>query len=113
MVCPENLANREERTSRTSKTSGSRMDISKDMVLELFITDIGKKGDGLAKKGGRIIFVNGARKGERVLARIENVHGNIAFARIEEKLASEDVTDKGENGMKKGGTEQGGRERSA
>ncbi len=50
-------------------------------VLELMIIDIGRRGDGLAKEGDFTIFVPGVAKGAQVKAKIEKVHGRVAFAR--------------------------------
>lgn len=51
-------------------------------TYELMIQDIGKKGDGIAKKDKYIIYVPGTAKGSIVKVRIEKITGNIAFATL-------------------------------
>ncbi|MCJ2520349.1 MAG: translation initiation factor IF-2 subunit beta [Candidatus Thermoplasmatota archaeon] len=51
-------------------------------VYEVMIQDIGKKGDGIAKKDKYIIYVPGTIKGAIVKVRIEKVVGTIAFGKI-------------------------------
>ena len=46
------------------------------------ITGTGRKGDGVAEKGEYTIFVPGAEEGDVVEAYIENISGNLAFARL-------------------------------
>ena len=48
-------------------------------VYELTIEDIGKRGDGIAKKAGYTIFVTGGVKGVTVKVRIEKISNNVAF----------------------------------
>ena len=45
------------------------------------ITGTGRKGDGVAEKGNYTIFVPGAEEGDVVEIFIENISGNLAFAR--------------------------------
>jgi translation initiation factor 2 subunit 2 len=47
------------------------------------ITDTGRKGDGVAKRGNYTIFVPGTQEGDVVDIYIENVSGQLAFARTE------------------------------
>ncbi|MBM4248301.1 MAG: translation initiation factor IF-2 subunit beta [Euryarchaeota archaeon] len=51
-------------------------------VYELTIEDIGKRGDGIAKKAGYTIFVTGAARGVTVKVRIEKISNNVAFGVI-------------------------------
>lgn len=44
------------------------------------ITGRGKKGDGVARMGGYIVFVSNAKVGQRVNARITGTQGNMIFA---------------------------------
>lgn len=50
-------------------------------TYEVKISGTGRKGDGVAKKGKYTIFVSGAREGQVIDAYIENISGNLAFAR--------------------------------
>jgi translation initiation factor 2 subunit 2 len=51
-------------------------------TYDLMIQDVGKKGDGVAKKGNFIIFVPGTAKGANVKVIIENISGNVAFGKV-------------------------------
>ena len=51
-------------------------------IYDLTIEDIGRKGDGIAKKAGYTIFVTGAVKGATVRVRIEKISNNVAFGVI-------------------------------
>jgi translation initiation factor 2 subunit 2 len=48
-------------------------------VYDLTIEDIGKKGDGIAKKGGYTMFVTGGVKGVTLRVRIDKISNNVAF----------------------------------
>lgn len=56
--------------------------IQEGKVYEVMIQDIGKKGDGIAKKDKYIIYVPGTTKGAIVKVRIEKVVGTIAFGKV-------------------------------
>ncbi len=51
-------------------------------IYELLIQDIGKEGDGVAKKAGYTIYVPGTTKGDKVKVRINNKTGNLAFGSV-------------------------------
>lgn len=51
-------------------------------TYEVMIQDIGKKGDGIAKKDRYIIYVPGTAKGSIVKVKIEKITGSIAFASL-------------------------------
>lgn len=51
-------------------------------TYELVIEDVGKRGDGLARRGNMIIYVPGTVKGSRVKVFVEKVDGKIAFGKI-------------------------------
>ncbi|MEM2870663.1 MAG: translation initiation factor IF-2 subunit beta [Thermoplasmata archaeon] len=54
-------------------------------VYQLTIEDVGRKGDGIARKGGYTIFVTGAVKGATVKVRIEKISNNVAFGVISQE----------------------------
>ena len=69
-------------TKRTTQSSQqTTTEISEGDTLEVEITDTGRKGDGVAKRGDYTMFVSGAEEGETVRARVNNVSGNLVFAR--------------------------------
>ena len=50
-------------------------------MYEVFIQDMGRKGDGIAKYDKYVIYIPGVTKGATVKAKIEKVAGTIAFAK--------------------------------
>ncbi|NOZ76957.1 MAG: translation initiation factor IF-2 subunit beta [Euryarchaeota archaeon] len=66
-----------KRTS-ASKTQGTEPRVGEEVTLE--ITGTGKRGDGITKMGNYIVFVKGAKKGQRVRARITGIQGTMIFA---------------------------------
>jgi translation initiation factor 2 subunit 2 len=52
--------------------------VGEEITLE--ITGTGKRGDGISKMGNYIVFVNGAKKGQRVRAKITGIQGTMIFA---------------------------------
>ncbi len=65
-----------------SKSTGKTKGIKEGKVYELMIQDIGKEGDGMAKKEGYTIYVPGTTKGDKVKVKITNTTGNLAFGRV-------------------------------
>jgi translation initiation factor 2 subunit 2 len=56
--------------------------IEEGKVYELMIQDVGRKGDGIAKKDKYIIYVPGTTKGSIVKVHIEKVSGTMAFGKL-------------------------------
>ncbi|HEC80913.1 MAG TPA: translation initiation factor IF-2 subunit beta [Thermoplasmatales archaeon] len=56
--------------------------IEQGKIYEVTISDIGKKGDGLAHLGKYTIYIPSAVKGSTVKVKIEKVSGTVAFGRI-------------------------------
>ncbi len=54
-------------------------DVEAGETYDLMIEDVGKKGDGIARKGRFIIYVPGSAKGTQIKARIDKVTGSMAF----------------------------------
>ena len=66
-------------------TAGSleeRRVVFKGKVYEVMIQDVGKKGDGIAKKDKYVIYVPGTAKGQIVKVFIEKIAGTVAFGHI-------------------------------
>jgi len=57
-------------------------EIESGKVYDLRIEDVGKKGDGIARKGEFIIYVPGSAKGTQVKVRIDKVSGTVAFGSL-------------------------------
>ena len=60
--------------------------LSKNDLVELTIEDYGNEGEGLAKHDGFPLFINGALKGERILAKVTKTGKSYGYARVEEIL---------------------------
>ena len=69
---------------RRTDDSADREAIEEGKTYTVTITGTGRKGDGVAQRGGYTVFVPGANKGDEVTVYIENVSGNLAFSRIAE-----------------------------
>ena len=65
---------------KTAKVEEAALEEGK--VYEVMIQDIGKKGDGIAKRDKYVIYVPGTAKGAIVKVSIEKISGTIAFARV-------------------------------
>jgi translation initiation factor 2 subunit 2 len=57
-------------------------------IYEVMIEDVGKKGDGVARRGNVIIYVPGAGKGSRVHVKITKRSGNVSFATVTQEAAT-------------------------
>jgi translation initiation factor 2 subunit 2 len=57
-------------------------EIEAGQVYDMMIEDVGKKGDGIARKGNFIIYVPGTAKGSQVKVKIEKVSGTVAFGSL-------------------------------
>jgi translation initiation factor 2 subunit 2 len=57
-------------------------------IYEVMIEDVGKKGDGVARRGNVIIYVPGTVKGSKVHAKITKRSGNVAFATVTQEAAT-------------------------
>jgi translation initiation factor 2 subunit 2 len=68
--------------AKRKRTSSKQRDtVQKGQTYTVEITGTGRKGDGVAERGKYTIFVPGAQEGEVVDVYIENVSGELAFAR--------------------------------
>ncbi len=70
---------------KKAHTSGDSDEIEEGGTYEVMIQDIGKEGDGVAKKGKYTIFVSGTTKGEKVKIRINKIKGTLGFASVVER----------------------------
>ena len=67
---------------RTSSTKQTQDAVRKGETYTVEITGTGRKGDGVAERGDYTIFVPGASEGDVVDIYVENVSGQLAFARL-------------------------------
>ena len=57
-------------------------------IYEIFIHDVGKKGDGIGKVADFIVVVPGTVKGTTVRAKITNISGKTAFGAVTQEAAT-------------------------
>ena len=65
---------------KTAKVEEAALEEGK--VYEVMIQDVGKKGDGIAKRDKYIIYIPGTAKGQIVKVFIEKIAGTVAFGHI-------------------------------
>jgi translation initiation factor 2 subunit 2 len=51
-------------------------------VYDFMIEDVGKKGDGIARKENIIIYIPGTAKGSRARVKITKRSGTVAFGQV-------------------------------
>ncbi|WP_435362124.1 translation initiation factor IF-2 subunit beta [Haloarchaeobius sp. DFWS5] len=69
------------KNSRKGQTQTQKT-LEEGRTYQVQITGTGRKGDGVAERGNYTIFVPGASKGQTVTIFIENISGNLAFAKL-------------------------------
>jgi translation initiation factor 2 subunit 2 len=62
--------------------------IAEGNIYEMMIEDVGKKGDGIARKDNIIIYVPGTVKGSRVRVKILKKTGTVAFGQVTQEPAT-------------------------
>jgi translation initiation factor 2 subunit 2 len=81
LVCEACGAQRPVTMRRTVEPEKPKTPVVVGEVYRLTIEDVGRRGDGVAKKEGFVIFVSGAnQRGTTVNAKITKVLGNNAYA---------------------------------
>ncbi len=65
---------------KAAKTEEPILQVGK--TYEVMIQDIGKKGDGVARRENYVIYVPGTTKGVVVKVEIEKIVGNVSFAKL-------------------------------
>ncbi len=84
LVCEACGAQRPVTVRRVVEPEKPRTPVSVGEVYRLTIEDIGRRGDGVAKKDGFVIFVTGAnQRGATVNAKVTKVLGNNAYAVVQ------------------------------
>ncbi len=84
LVCEACGAQRPVTVRRTVEPEKPKTPIVVGEVYRLTIEDIGRRGDGVAKKEGFVIFVTGAnQRGTTVNAKVTKVLGNNAYAIVQ------------------------------
>ena len=67
-------------TIRKSVRTDNANTLREGDIIELLITDVGKKGDGVAKMYDYLIIVPGTTKGSKIHAKITKISAKTAFA---------------------------------
>ncbi len=62
-------------------------ELLKNDIIELTVTNLGSEGEGVARAGGKTVFIRGALKGERVRAKIIAVKPRFDVALLEKVLS--------------------------
>ncbi len=88
LECDACGAHRPVHVRRTIKSDLSKQ-LREGGVYELFIHDVGKKGDGVAKFNNRVIFVPGAVKGTRVRVKVTKISGSTAYGMVTQDPVTE------------------------
>ena len=84
LVCEACGAQRPVTVRRTVEVEKPRTPVVVGEVYRLTIEDVGRRGDGVAKKEGFVVFVTGAnQRGAVVNAKITKVLGNNAYAIVQ------------------------------
>ncbi len=84
LVCEACGAQRPITVRRTVEVEKPRTPVVVGEVYRLTIEDVGRRGDGVAKKEGFVVFVTGAtQRGAVVNAKITKVLGNNAYAIVQ------------------------------
>ncbi|UCH90200.1 MAG: translation initiation factor IF-2 subunit beta [Thermoplasmata archaeon] len=82
LECDACGAHRPVKVKKGTKTVQKSAEIEEGQVIDVLIQDVGKKGDGIAKKGRFVIFVPGTTKGVSVKIQIEKITGNVVFGKV-------------------------------
>lgn len=82
LVCEACGARRPVRIRRSLARETEEKALVEGKVYEVLIKDIGKKGDGIAKKDDYIIFIPGTAKGSTVKVRVNKIVGKVAFGTV-------------------------------
>jgi len=66
---------------RDERDVAGRRPVAEGQIVEVNITDIGERGDGIGKVDGLVIIVPDATPGETVKVRITRLERKVAFGR--------------------------------
>ncbi len=73
---------------RKQAKAAEREAIEEGNIYEMMIEDVGKKGDGIARKENIIIYVPGTVKGSRVRVKVTKKTGTVAFGVVTQEPAT-------------------------
>ena len=78
LVCETCGAHRPVHVKKQVKAAEAK-EVEAGQTYDVMIEDVGKKGDGIARKGPFIIYIPGTAKGSQVKVKIEKGSGTVAF----------------------------------
>jgi translation initiation factor 2 subunit 2 len=78
LVCEACGAHRPVHVGKATRPE-EKESVKEGQVYDVVIEDVGKKGDGVARIGGTIIYIPGTVKGSRVKVRVDKVQGSISW----------------------------------
>lgn len=81
LTCETCGAHRPVHVRKQAKVEEAK-EIEQGETYDLMIEDVGKRGDGIARKGPFIIYIPGTAKGSQVKVKIEKVSGTVAFGTL-------------------------------
>jgi len=81
LTCETCGAHRPVRVRKAGKSQEPRV-LQEGEVYDLQIVDIGKRGDGIARKGAFIIYIPGTTKGIQVKVKIVKISGKIGYGTV-------------------------------
>jgi translation initiation factor 2 subunit 2 len=81
LACSACGAHRSIKSKKAISSAKSREGFQVGQQYSLMVIDLGKQGDGIAKKDDYIIFIPNSAKGEQVKAEVVNIVGNKVFAK--------------------------------
>lgn len=70
-----------DNSMRDERGVAGRRPVTEGQIVEVNITDIGERGDGIGKIDGLVIIVPDATPGETVKVRITRLERKVAFGR--------------------------------
>lgn len=82
LTCDACGAHRPVAARKLSRPEGPSSALRVGLVIDVQITDLGQKGDGVAKYGTYTVFVPGTTKGASVKVRIDHIKDNMAFGTV-------------------------------
>jgi translation initiation factor 2 subunit 2 len=81
IVCESCAAKRPVLARKVAKKEEQVAKMAEGMILEVYIEDVGRKGDGVARRDQYIIYIAGAIKGQTLKVKLEKVAGTVCFAK--------------------------------
>ncbi len=82
LKCDACGAHRPVKVKKKKSAAAETKELEVGKVYDFLIQDVGREGDGMAKKGSYTIYIPGSAKGEHVKAEIKNIRGSLAWGSL-------------------------------